>query len=196
MAAERRRHGAQRISACSASPAVCGPAPTTWRCFAQRARSCPRGSAWRSAASTTSPSTTPTCRARATRRRWRASRSRSKTRTPSSSPRRSTTTPSRACSRMLSTGLRVRRRPAACAGSPSASWGARAGIAAPSEGNSPCGRCSSSPIPTPCSSRNCACPRAGERFDQDGRLVDADLRERLGLFLFALVDWARTVGGR
>jgi chromate reductase len=39
-------------------------------------------------------------------------------------------------------------------------------------------------------------PRAGERFDQEGRLVDADLRERLGLFLFALVDWTRTVGGR
>ena len=39
-------------------------------------------------------------------------------------------------------------------------------------------------------------PKAGERFDRDGRLVDADLRERLGLFLFALVDWTRTVGGR
>jgi chromate reductase, NAD(P)H dehydrogenase (quinone) len=39
-------------------------------------------------------------------------------------------------------------------------------------------------------------PRAGESFDQDGKLVDAALRERLGLFLFALVDWARTVGGR
>jgi chromate reductase len=39
-------------------------------------------------------------------------------------------------------------------------------------------------------------PRAGERFDQDGRLVDVDLRERLGLFLFALVDWARMVGQR
>jgi chromate reductase, NAD(P)H dehydrogenase (quinone) len=39
-------------------------------------------------------------------------------------------------------------------------------------------------------------PRAGESFDHDGRLVDAALRERLGLFLFALEDWARTVGGR
>jgi len=39
-------------------------------------------------------------------------------------------------------------------------------------------------------------PKAGERFDENGKLVDADLRERLGLFLFALVDWARTVGGR
>jgi chromate reductase, NAD(P)H dehydrogenase (quinone) len=39
-------------------------------------------------------------------------------------------------------------------------------------------------------------PRAGEHFDQEGRLVDAELRERLGLFLFALVDWARTLGGR
>ncbi len=39
-------------------------------------------------------------------------------------------------------------------------------------------------------------PRAGERFDESGRLVDSELRERLGLFLFALVDWAKTVGGR
>jgi chromate reductase len=39
-------------------------------------------------------------------------------------------------------------------------------------------------------------PRAAERFDDNGKLVDAELRERLGLFLFALVDWARTVGGR
>lgn len=39
-------------------------------------------------------------------------------------------------------------------------------------------------------------PKAGERFDQDGKLVDTDLRERLGLFLFALMDWTRTVGGR
>ena len=39
-------------------------------------------------------------------------------------------------------------------------------------------------------------PRAGESFDQAGKLVDAALRERLGLFLFALEDWARTVGGR
>jgi chromate reductase len=39
-------------------------------------------------------------------------------------------------------------------------------------------------------------PRAGERFDEKGKLIDAELRERLGLFLFALVDWARTVGSR
>ena len=39
-------------------------------------------------------------------------------------------------------------------------------------------------------------PRAGERFDQTGKLVDAEVRERLGLFLFALVDWAKTVSGR
>lgn len=39
-------------------------------------------------------------------------------------------------------------------------------------------------------------PLAGERFDQSGRLVDEELRERLGLFLFALVDWAKMVGGR
>jgi chromate reductase len=39
-------------------------------------------------------------------------------------------------------------------------------------------------------------PGAGDRFDENGRLVDGELRERLGLYLFALVDWAKTVGGR
>ena len=39
-------------------------------------------------------------------------------------------------------------------------------------------------------------PKAGERFDENGRLVDEELRERLGLFLFALVDWAKMVGDR
>jgi chromate reductase, NAD(P)H dehydrogenase (quinone) len=39
-------------------------------------------------------------------------------------------------------------------------------------------------------------PKAGDRFDENGRLVDEELRERLGLYLFALVDWAKTVGGR
>ena len=36
-------------------------------------------------------------------------------------------------------------------------------------------------------------PRAGEVFDETGRLIDEELRERLGLFLFALVDWAKKV---
>ena len=120
-----------------------------------------RASAWRSATSTTSRSTTPTCRARATRRRWRASRSRSRRRTPSSSPPRSTTTPSPGCSRTRSTGPPARPRPAACAGSPSASWAAPAGRAAPCAANWPCGRCSSSPTRTPWCSRNCACPGRG-----------------------------------
>jgi chromate reductase len=39
-------------------------------------------------------------------------------------------------------------------------------------------------------------PRAGACFDEKGALVDEGLRERLGLYLFALVDWAKTVGGR
>ncbi len=39
-------------------------------------------------------------------------------------------------------------------------------------------------------------PKAGDRFDENGRLADEELRERLGLYLFALVDWAKTVGGR
>jgi chromate reductase len=39
-------------------------------------------------------------------------------------------------------------------------------------------------------------PRAGDCFDDDGKLVDEGLRERLGLYLFALVDWAKMVGGR
>ena len=39
-------------------------------------------------------------------------------------------------------------------------------------------------------------PTAGDRFDENGRLVDEALRERLGLYLFALVDWAKMVGGR
>jgi chromate reductase, NAD(P)H dehydrogenase (quinone) len=39
-------------------------------------------------------------------------------------------------------------------------------------------------------------PRAGESFDQEGKLVDAALRERLGLFVYALIDWAKAVGGR
>ncbi len=69
-----------------------------------------------------------------------------------------TTTLSPGCSRTLSTGPRVRPRPAACAESPSASWAARAGIAAPYEGSWRCVRCSSSPIPTPCFNRNCASP--------------------------------------
>jgi chromate reductase len=38
-------------------------------------------------------------------------------------------------------------------------------------------------------------PRAGGRFDENGRLIDEELRERLGLFLRALVDWGRMVGG-
>ena len=37
-------------------------------------------------------------------------------------------------------------------------------------------------------------PRAGECSTRQGRLVDEELRERLGLFLFALVDWAKVVG--
>ena len=45
-------------------------------------------------------------------------------------------------------------------------------------------------------SPSCGCRRAGECFDENGALVDDALRERLGLFLFALVDWASTVGGR
>jgi chromate reductase, NAD(P)H dehydrogenase (quinone) len=39
-------------------------------------------------------------------------------------------------------------------------------------------------------------PKAGDRFDEQGRLVDEELRERLGLYLFALVDWAKMVGRR
>ena len=39
-------------------------------------------------------------------------------------------------------------------------------------------------------------PRAGEAFDEEGRLVDAAVRERLGLFLRALSDWAAMVGSR
>jgi chromate reductase len=39
-------------------------------------------------------------------------------------------------------------------------------------------------------------PLAGEKFDENGRLLDEELRERLGLFLVALVDWAKLVGGR
>jgi chromate reductase len=39
-------------------------------------------------------------------------------------------------------------------------------------------------------------PRAGESFDKEGRLVDPELRERLGLFLRALVDWTERVTGR
>jgi chromate reductase, NAD(P)H dehydrogenase (quinone) len=37
-------------------------------------------------------------------------------------------------------------------------------------------------------------PRAGEVFDASGLLIDEELRERLGLFLRALVEWARLVG--
>lgn len=36
-------------------------------------------------------------------------------------------------------------------------------------------------------------PRAGEAFDADGALIDEALRERLGLFLYALADWTRRV---
>ncbi len=39
-------------------------------------------------------------------------------------------------------------------------------------------------------------PRAGEVFDAAGRLTDEAIRERLGLFLRALADWARLVGQR
>lgn len=39
-------------------------------------------------------------------------------------------------------------------------------------------------------------PKAAECFDHDGRLIDDALRERLGLFLYALIDWAKMVGGR
>jgi chromate reductase len=38
--------------------------------------------------------------------------------------------------------------------------------------------------------------KASGSFDAEGRLVDEALRERLGLFLYALADWARMVGGR
>ncbi len=34
-------------------------------------------------------------------------------------------------------------------------------------------------------------PKAGECFDESGKLVDEALRERLGLFLSALVEWAK-----
>jgi chromate reductase len=34
---------------------------------------------------------------------------------------------------------------------------------------------------------------AGQRFDQEGMLVDEDLRERLRAYLVALVEWARLV---
>jgi chromate reductase len=34
---------------------------------------------------------------------------------------------------------------------------------------------------------------AGERFDADGRLIDGDLRERLRVYLAALVEWAQLV---
>jgi chromate reductase, NAD(P)H dehydrogenase (quinone) len=37
--------------------------------------------------------------------------------------------------------------------------------------------------------------KAGTCFDEQGRLIDEALRERLGLFLYALADWARMVGG-
>jgi chromate reductase, NAD(P)H dehydrogenase (quinone) len=36
-------------------------------------------------------------------------------------------------------------------------------------------------------------PNAGARFDAEGRLVDEELRARLGVFVTALVDWARRV---
>lgn len=39
-------------------------------------------------------------------------------------------------------------------------------------------------------------PRAGQSFDEAGRLVDEAVRERLGLFLYALADWTRVVGNR
>jgi len=38
--------------------------------------------------------------------------------------------------------------------------------------------------------------KASGSFDAEGRLIDEALRERLGLFLYALADWARMVGGR
>lgn len=38
--------------------------------------------------------------------------------------------------------------------------------------------------------------RAGERFDEGGALVDEELRERLRVYMAALVDWARLVGRR
>lgn len=38
-------------------------------------------------------------------------------------------------------------------------------------------------------------PRAGTSFDADGNLIDEQVRERLGLFLNALVEWAKLVGG-
>lgn len=36
---------------------------------------------------------------------------------------------------------------------------------------------------------------AGQRFDAEGRLTDDELRERLRIYLAALVEWARLVGG-
>jgi chromate reductase len=36
---------------------------------------------------------------------------------------------------------------------------------------------------------------AGQRFDGEGRLVDGDLRERLRVYLAALVEWAQLVNG-
>jgi chromate reductase len=39
-------------------------------------------------------------------------------------------------------------------------------------------------------------PKAGACFDEAGNLIDEQLRERLGLFLNALVEWARLVGSR
>jgi chromate reductase len=38
-------------------------------------------------------------------------------------------------------------------------------------------------------------PNAGQRFDAEGRLTDDELRERLRVYLVALVEWARLVGG-
>jgi chromate reductase len=36
--------------------------------------------------------------------------------------------------------------------------------------------------------------KAAGCFDEHGRLIDEALRERLGLFLYALADWVRMVG--
>jgi chromate reductase len=36
--------------------------------------------------------------------------------------------------------------------------------------------------------------RAGQKFDASGNLVDAELRERLRVFVASLVDWSRLVG--
>ena len=39
-------------------------------------------------------------------------------------------------------------------------------------------------------------PQAGKKFDADGNLVDAELRERLRAFVAALIDWGRLVGNQ